>query len=578
MSASGAAAGVVSLWSVQRPYMALSVGEGHSEGAVVDFVWLDTPTDSSLSKRTGTAASARAESAVPGPSSLRSLVRHHSPEDGGGMDASEHSHSFLEPSQAGGLWQHVLSVGKDGRCLVQSLVRGDRPLARVPPSCFALANLSPFQSGYGSLQMFSIHQPVPSGPKHDYFLTGLRRDDVTAAAPGIFREIPSDAELAAASDPGSDTNILWTSGQLPPKEPTMVFHVLDQGDLDPVSNLPVTTQPDAVTLAPEVLHMSRFAASYVLRRNDDFPTRSSLCHHNSQVAEQLKCDQVAHLWATLGVMMEGSGVDEIEQYATVPTNGREGDVMNYLIYPTVQAMLEELAEEGDVQSCVAICEVLEVLSSDGTTKITGLDINIVREWYFSYIDMLRDMCLFSSATEIIQRCIDPYIADSNKTSTTIHEACPHCGKPQEAAETPENQARRACKNCRRRIGMCFLCHQPVQGVYIWCPSCGHGGHMECALSWFGGFSGKSVRDSWYVSTVSSVDLVLTRSTVAHSWIESLILYVYCICHWYHHTIFLTSFFFFTSGTKSPSGCGHRFNRWQPVSAFPRTDSLRDIDM
>lgn len=173
--------------------------------------------------------------------------------------------------------------------------------------------------------------------------------------------------------------------------------------------------------------------------------------------------------------------------------------MQFLIFPTVKSMIEELAEQGDVQTCVAICEVLEVLNGDGTTKIQSLDINQVREWYLSYIDLLRDMCLFSHATEIIQRCVDPYIADQNKTSTTIQESCPHCRKPmlQESSDSAaQGSARRTCKNCRRRVGMCFLCHQPVKGVFVWCPGCGHGGHLEHALSWFGGLSGKPVRELW----------------------------------------------------------------------------------
>mmetsp|Transcript_11191 Transcript_11191/g.21323 ORF Transcript_11191/g.21323 Transcript_11191/m.21323 type:complete len:97 (+) Transcript_11191:1229-1519(+) len=94
---------------------------------------------------------------------------------------------------------------------------------------------------------------------------------------------------------------------------------------------------------------------------------------------------------------------------------------------------------------------------------------------------------------------------------------------QEANQSENDSARRACKNCRRRIGMCFLCHQPVKGVFVWCPGCGHGGHLEHALSWFGGLSGKAVRE---------------------------------LC---------------------PTGCGHRCNRLQPISAFPRTDSLRELD-
>lgn len=67
---------------------------------------------------------------------------------------------------------------------------------------------------------------------------------------------------------------------------------------------------------------------------------------------------------------------------------------------------------------------------------------------------------------------------------SIHESCPRCGKPLQ----PETEgvgdfssgggssnfpsARRACKNCRRRVGLCFLCHEPVRGMFVWCPGCG----------------------------------------------------------------------------------------------------------
>jgi hypothetical protein len=100
-----------------------------------------------------------------------------------------------------GTWQHVLSVGRDGRCVIQSFARGDRPIARVSRSCFAIANLSPFQRGYGSLQIFSVHQSVPNGRLDDFALTGLRQDAATSKAPGVFREpvILSSRDLVQAN-------------------------------------------------------------------------------------------------------------------------------------------------------------------------------------------------------------------------------------------------------------------------------------------------------------------------------------------------------------------------------------------
>ena len=41
--ASAGGSGMLALWSYYRPYMPLSVVEGHRDGAVTDFAWLDTP-------------------------------------------------------------------------------------------------------------------------------------------------------------------------------------------------------------------------------------------------------------------------------------------------------------------------------------------------------------------------------------------------------------------------------------------------------------------------------------------------------------------------------------------------------
>lgn len=160
------------------------------------------------------------------------------------------------------------------------------------------------------------------------------------------------------------------------------------------------------------------------------------------------------------------------------------------------------------------------------------------------------MCLFSHATYLIRSCNDPFICALNQQSTTIHEACPSCGKLLQSNDgssfDEDNNVRRICRSCRKRVGMCFLCHEPVKGMYVWCPGCGksirytcvssqaeqkanvcslsagHGGHLDHALQWFGGGKGTAVRE---------------------------------VC---------------------PTGCGHKCNLLQHTSAFPRTSSLNEF--
>jgi hypothetical protein len=71
-----AGSGCIGLWSYHRPFMALCVVEGHHEGSVTDFVWIDSPL----------------------------------------VDRSDDKVLSTSSNCAyGGIWQHILSIGKDGR-------------------------------------------------------------------------------------------------------------------------------------------------------------------------------------------------------------------------------------------------------------------------------------------------------------------------------------------------------------------------------------------------------------------------------------------------------------------------------
>ena len=269
-----------------------------------------------------------------------------------------------------------------------------------------MANLSPFQTGCGSLQLFSVCQPVPSGARNEFLLTGLRRDAVTSRAPGIFRENPLPGEDAV----DSRVETKW-DGILPKNEPELHFNVIDQGTLDD-DGQPVTTG-SSITVAPEVVHFSRFANRNKFHLSNDLPTRVDLCLHNAFVAESLQFEPLAEMWRMVAVVLDSSGADGLPDADSDTDN-----VMQFVLVPTIRAILEERADAGDLQTCVSLCEVLQAVSSDGTVRVHGLDVETIREWYLAYIDILRDMCLFSEATSLIRSCSDPFIAALNKQSTT----------------------------------------------------------------------------------------------------------------------------------------------------------------
>jgi hypothetical protein len=148
--------GLLNLWSVHRPFMPLSVCEGHTQGAVTDFIWLDTPREVTekrfraarrrLSKRGSPTdhrrqneqGRQRSESAGRGANRINSssgrgtltFVRAQTDSDDGFVDMdTDEDYGPEDDRLAGDVWQHVLSVGRDGRCLLQSFARGIFTLA-----------------------------------------------------------------------------------------------------------------------------------------------------------------------------------------------------------------------------------------------------------------------------------------------------------------------------------------------------------------------------------------------------------------------------------------------------------------
>jgi hypothetical protein len=144
--ASAGGAGVLSLWSIHRPYMPLSTVQGHQDGAVADFDWLETPRSpaeaygpTSVALRSQSApmegskanfAGARASS-FDGEDKARFLSAGHRLARGpGSIDVinsalSRESQDLSDEDEGDArIWQHAISVGRDGQCIVQSFVRG----------------------------------------------------------------------------------------------------------------------------------------------------------------------------------------------------------------------------------------------------------------------------------------------------------------------------------------------------------------------------------------------------------------------------------------------------------------------
>lgn len=138
----------------------------------------------------------------------------------------------------------------------------------------------------------------------------------------------------------------------------------------------------------------------------------------------------------------------------------------------VKDMLYHYAEQGDLQMSVTVLLTLQDIGRE------MVELEVQKEWFLGYLEILSHLHLFNIATEIINHAPEQ-VNQENKGSTTVYMMCDHCMKKIE-----HGQPGWFCKHCNRICQVCSVCHIPVKGLYVWCQGCAHGGHLEHLKEWF----------------------------------------------------------------------------------------------
>jgi len=191
--------------------------------------------------------------------------------------------------------------------------------------------------------------------------------------------------------------------------------------------------------------------------NQEFPSPPKLCLTSSK-------EQVSNVRI--------QSFDDIDRAMSIDSSSEsedELDEMESLYESSIQETIEYYAEMGDIQTCVALIEVLD--------KKQDMSGEREAQWYLSYIELLNRHKLFTCANELINGCTNYDVHNMNKQSTSIRTSCGKCDSVLQNTDT-------ICKKCNSRTNMCAICHQPVDGLYFWCQRCGHGGHIHHMMDWF----------------------------------------------------------------------------------------------
>ncbi|KAI9143812.1 WD40-repeat-containing domain protein, partial [Paraphysoderma sedebokerense] len=148
----------------------------------------------------------------------------------------------------------------------------------------------------------------------------------------------------------------------------------------------------------------------------------------------------------------------------------------------VEEMLMHYANQGDVQMCVTVLLVLR--NNLKSFKLSASLEKLEEQWFSSYIDLLHRFKLWSTAAAVMSSCTIASVRAYNQESTTIYTTCNNCFKPLMNSKGSYWY----CEKCTKLLNTCSLCHRPVKGLYVWCQSCSHGGHLSCLQTWFQGCS------------------------------------------------------------------------------------------
>jgi hypothetical protein len=222
-----------------------------------------------------------------------------------------------------------------------------------------------------------------------------------------------------------------------------------------------------------------------------------------------------------------SGVSNARGNSSMIMNGSAvmGD-LGHLRDDVLKELLEYYTEIGDLQSCVAIAVVVG--------KVTSVEKVMGKAWlqhiYMHYIDLLHQLQIYTTANELVANCSDQSIRQMNMVRhvlltcptssaadvcsvsccrsppaciSTVRDAPSRSSRPAPASMACRFLSAEAAAMLPRCVpsGMCVIdllhwcqesfsrdaccCSQlPVRGLYVWCPVCAHGGHLDHLTEWF----------------------------------------------------------------------------------------------
>lgn len=143
------------------------------------------------------------------------------------------------------------------------------------------------------------------------------------------------------------------------------------------------------------------------------------------------------------------------------------------IFEMIKNFMVTSVENGDIQMAVALLLAMQDKSQD-----LGIEEEQQEFWVLSYIELLQRFQMWNEATRVMNVCQLSGVRETNQQSTSVLTGCGTCNKTM--SNIPWY-----CEKCKSlEATKCAYCRLPVKGLYLWCQTCCHGGHIDHMTYWF----------------------------------------------------------------------------------------------
>lgn len=143
------------------------------------------------------------------------------------------------------------------------------------------------------------------------------------------------------------------------------------------------------------------------------------------------------------------------------------------IFEMIKNFMVTSVENGDIQMAASLLLVMQDKSQE-----LGIEEEQQEFWVLSYIELLQRYQLWNEATRVMNVCQLPGVRETNQQSTSVLTGCGTCNKT--LSNIPWY-----CEKCKSvEATKCAYCRLPVKGLYLWCQTCCHGGHVDHMTHWF----------------------------------------------------------------------------------------------